>query len=42
MIGWEGLLVFRILDETIYGERNCDTLGEIVVPVMQSAEHEHC
>ncbi|XP_069669419.1 uncharacterized protein [Periplaneta americana] len=30
----------RILDETVNAARYCDILNEIVVPVMQSAEHE--
>ncbi|KAJ9582285.1 hypothetical protein L9F63_003414 [Diploptera punctata] len=42
MIGWEGLLGMRILDETINGDRYSDILRQIVLPVMQSAEHEQC
>ncbi|KAJ4432698.1 hypothetical protein ANN_21322 [Periplaneta americana] len=40
MIRWEGLLGMRILNETV--DRYCDILNEIVVPVMQNAENEHC
>ena len=42
MIGWERLLGMRILDEIVTDERYCDILDEIMVPVMQSAEHEPC
>ena len=42
MIGWEGLLGMRILDETVNIDRYSDILRQIVLPVMQSAEHEQC
>jgi hypothetical protein len=40
--GWEGLLGLRMLEETVNGDWHCQILNEIVVPVMQSVEHEHC
>ena len=42
MIRWERLPAMRILHETVVGERYRDILDEIMMPMMQSAEHEHC
>ena len=42
MIGWERLLGMRILDETVNDDRYSEILRQIVLPVMQNAEHEQC
>jgi hypothetical protein len=38
----EGLLGLRILEETLNGDRYCQIHNELVVPVMQSVDHERC